>query len=210
MALEPLSWSARRGYCGIAWWIDGEGDRDDARIAFQNPRHGAATWLWIGLIGVASIALSRALACVTPFAALATLAAFTLPRREAAGVVLFVWLANQVVGFGLLHYPWTGSTIARGVAIGVAALGGLIAAWEVGRSRLATWIPLPAALAAAFAAYEAVLLGASLVLLSGPGVFAATIMVRILAVNAAAAGILFGAHRVAGWAGWSIGRAASV
>jgi hypothetical protein len=38
--------------------------------------------------------------------------------------VLFVWLANQAIGFGLLHYPWTASSFGWGVTIGVAALAG--------------------------------------------------------------------------------------
>jgi hypothetical protein len=63
------------------------------------------------LIVLASIALSRAFACAMPFTALATMAAFTLRRQEALAMVLFAWVANQAVGFGLMHYPWTSSTV---------------------------------------------------------------------------------------------------
>jgi hypothetical protein len=44
---------------------------------------GPATWLWVVLIGTASVALSRVFACAMPFAALAMLAPFTLRGREA-------------------------------------------------------------------------------------------------------------------------------
>ena len=71
-----------------------------------------AAWLWIALIGGGSIALSRAFACATPFAALATLAALTMGGRDAVLLVGFVWAANQAVGFGLLHYQAVGSVSA--------------------------------------------------------------------------------------------------
>ena len=32
------------------------------------------------------------------------------------------WLANQALGSGLLHYRWTGATLAWGMALGGAAV----------------------------------------------------------------------------------------
>jgi hypothetical protein len=172
-------------------------------LSSETQSGGPMTGLWIVLIGAASVALSRAFACATPFAALAMLAAFTLRGREASGLVLFVWLANQAIGFGLLHYPWTLSTVGWGVAIGVAALAGLIAASGVfRRGRLVTWVAVPLALVAAFSAYEAVLFAATWILPSASGVFASPVVLRIFAINAAAAFLLLGAHRLASLAGW--------
>ena len=145
------------------------------------------TWLWIALVGVASLALSRAFACATPFAALATLAAFTLAHRQAAALVLFVWLANQAIGFGLLHYPRDATTLAWGFAIGFASLAGLGAASAVAHgARRSPWAA-PLGLLAAFAAYELVLLGTSRLLSSGTGAFTAAIVLRLFAINAARA-----------------------
>jgi hypothetical protein len=171
---------------------------------------GPAIWLWVGLIGIASIVLSRAFACATPFAALATLAAFTLRGREAVALVLFVWVANQVVGFGLLHYPWTVPTLAWGAAIGVAALGGLGASREVARlTKPASWVAWPVALVAAFAAYEFILFATTWLLSSGSGAFAAMVVLRIFTINAVALGLLLGVHRLTSLAVWSKSQQAS-
>ena len=43
------------------------------------------------------IGFSFALACATPFAALATLAALNTPRRDLFALVGVAWLANQII-----------------------------------------------------------------------------------------------------------------
>ncbi len=167
-------------------------------LSFPSRTSGPAGWLWIGLIAAASILLSRAFACVTPFAALATLAAFTLDGRKSLVLVIFVWIANQTVGFGLLHYPCTASTIAWGVAIGIAALTGLAVARDVAhRVKLAPWGAILPGLVAAFGAYELVLAATTWLLPSGPGAFAPLVVLQVLAVNAAALALLLAAHALA-------------
>ena len=167
-------------------------------IAASRPNSGAWVWLWIGLVCVASIALSRAFACATPFAALATVAAFTLRGRDAIALVLSVWLVNQLVGFGLMHYPLLPSTFAWGAAIGVAALAALAAAGSLKQLRLPAAIALPLALLAAYGAYELALFGTSLLLASGPGAFAPAVVARLFAINAVAFGALLCADRLLG------------
>jgi hypothetical protein len=164
-------------------------------LQFPSRESGPATWLWIGMIGIASILLSRAFACATPFAALATLSAFTLRDREAFALIAFVWIANQLVGFGLLHYPWTPSTFGWGAAIGIAAFASLLAAREVARQVVTPlWGLIPLALTAAFAAYELVLYVFTSFLPAGPGAFASLVLLRIFAINAVAIGLLLTAH----------------
>ena len=65
----------------------------------------AVNALWIVLIVTSGTCLSTFFACATPFAALATLAALKLGRRDAITVIGLVWLANQVIGYGFLGYP---------------------------------------------------------------------------------------------------------
>ena len=167
-------------------------------IAFSRPSSTPAPWLWIGLVCVASLVLSRAFACATPFAALATVAAFTLRRRDALTLVLCVWLANQAVGFGLMHYPLRPSTFAWGAAIGIAALAALATACGLTRTRLPAVIALPLGLVAAYGAYELVLLATSWLLASSPGAFAPAVVARLFAINAAAFGALLCADRLLG------------
>ena len=132
------------------------------------------------LLTVSCALASFALACATPFAAFAVVAAAMLPMRPALLVVTGAWLVNQTIGFGVLHYPIDGSTIAWGFVIGAAALLSTAAASTVLR-----WLPqgrtplmLAIALVAAYAAYELALLAAT-PFLGGEGAFTAAIVTRI-------------------------------
>ena len=104
----------------------------------------SARAFWLGLLAIAGIGSSFFLACVTPFAAIATLAALNLGLLEGVAVVLGVWLATQAVGFGLLGYPLTLNCFAWGLAIGLSGLVGFAAARGLSSSqpvRLAVSLP---------------------------------------------------------------------
>jgi hypothetical protein len=91
--------------------------------------------LWLALLVSASVVFSLGLACAAPFTAFGAAAALTLSRRDALVLVMSVWLANQPVGFTLLHYPWTANAFAWGVALGVVAvLATLASQWVAKRS----------------------------------------------------------------------------
>jgi hypothetical protein len=128
---------------------------------------------------------SFALACATPFAAFAVVAAAMLPLRRALLVVTGAWLVNQSVGFGPLHYPVDGSTLAWGFVIGAAALVATAASSAVLRALPQGRPPLMLAitLVAAYAAYELVLLAAT-PFLGGEGAFTAAIVTRLGLVSA--------------------------
>ncbi len=158
--------------------------------------------LWVVGVIAASLGLSDAFACATPFAAVAAFGALTLRSRAAVVLTLGVWLGNQAIGFGLLHYPQDASTFAWGGAIGMAALAALAAARGSsaigGLPRLAA----PAvAFVAAFAAYELVLYAATSVLASGADAFAPDVVWRIFLDNAVALGLLMAARSVASLVG---------
>jgi hypothetical protein len=132
------------------------------------------------LLTVSCALASFALACATPFAAFAVVAAAMLPLRPALLVVTGAWLVNQSIGFGVLHYPIDGSTIAWGFAIGAAALvatafaSALLRVLPQGRTPLM----LAIAFVAAYAAFELVLLAVTPAL-GGEGAFTAAIVARI-------------------------------
>ncbi len=108
--------------------------------------------LWTALLATAASFGSYFFACVFPFAAVATVAALTLSRGQAMGLLTAVWAVNQIVGFTFLHYPpesWMlGGSLLAGALAGVYAAGLFRAPLLTPRSI--------AALAAAFVAYEAV------------------------------------------------------
>jgi len=129
----------------------------------------------------ASCALaSFAFACATPFAAFAVVAAAMLPLRPALLVVTGAWLVNQTIGFGALHYPIDGSTIAWGFVIGAATLLATAVASAVLRllPQDRTLLMLAITLAAAYGTYELALLAAT-PFLGGEGAFTAAIVTRI-------------------------------
>src|ERR1700756_3340390 len=91
-----------------------------SRLSPVESRH--APLFSFGLLTVSCALASFALACATPFAAFAVVAAAMLPLRPALLVVAGAWLVNQGIGFGALHYPVDGGTMLWGLAIGIAAL----------------------------------------------------------------------------------------
>lgn len=143
--------------------------------------------LWLALLVAASVAFSFGFACAVPFAAFGAIAALTLTRRDALLLIGAVWLANQVVGFTVLNYPWTASTFAWGVALGVVAVLATIVAQSIARhldGRGAAVVSL-AAFAGAFVTYEGGLFVVAAGLLGGTEDFVPAIVARILEINAA-------------------------
>lgn len=119
---------------------------------------GAAA-LWILLLTAACTATTLVLACSTPFAALAALAAAHMRRQDGVMLVVVAWLASQVIGFGVHHYAQDSKTLAWAFGIGMAAIASVLGAQAV-LDRLgdrSTGFRLAGALVAAFVAYNAVL-----------------------------------------------------
>ncbi len=142
--------------------------------------------VWLGLLVAISAAITVVFTCVTPFAAFAVIAAVTVSRRDAVMLAAALWLTNQVVGFGLLHYPWTASTFAWGGALGLAAVIGTLAALGAFR-RLGSLRPLArsaAAFLAAFVLYQVTLFTAAAAWLGGTDMFAPGIVSQMLLINA--------------------------
>ncbi len=144
--------------------------------------------LWLATLVAASVAFSLGLACAVPLAAFAALGALTLDRRMALLVIIGSVVANQIIGFTVLHYPRDAATIAWGPAflfVGITAT--LAAFWT--KHRCAGLHPMAAALAiftAAFAFYEGGFFLISLLTGSGLYAYAPAIVLRVFETNALA------------------------
>lgn len=163
------------------------------RCAFSDRLPGFDPWPAVLVLG--TTAASYALACVTPFAAIATAAAAFAGRREASALSAATWLANQLVGYLFLGYPPTADSFAWGAVIGLAALCATFTAGFVLQSaprRLG--LGLAAALLAAFATDEVVLFGASWFLPASPEAFALSVLVPLFATNLVALILLVAAR----------------
>jgi hypothetical protein len=163
----------------------------------------ARRWLWILLLTAASVFVTLGMACATPFAALATLAALHLSRRDGLALIGIAWLADQVVGYGLLGYPRTANSVAWGVILGVGALVALLSAQALAARVRARGAVLAgaAAFVGAFVAYQAVLVAATAVLASGAEAFSLPIAAWVLRVNLLSLAGLLMLYRLAVWIG---------
>src|SRR6185503_14343629 len=154
----------------------------------------ARRWLWILLLTAASVFVTLGMACATPFAALATLAALHMSRRDGLALIGIAWLADQAVGYGLLGYPRTANSVAWGVILGAGAFVALLAAQAlVGRLRDR------GAVLAGGVAYEGVLVAATAVLASGAETFSLPIVGWVLRVNLLSLLGLLILYRLAVW-----------
>jgi len=154
--------------------------------------------LWLALLVAASAAFSFVFACATPFAAFAAAAALTLSRRDALRLTVVVWLANQVLGYAVLKYPWTANSFAWGAVLGAAAVLTTVAArWVTLRLAGRSYGVLAlATLLAAFMVYEGVLFAVAVAWLGGTESFTPLIVGRIFSVNVVALIGLSALHRV--------------
>ena len=150
----------------------------------------ATPMLWVALIAAVSVGGSYVYACAAPFAAIGALAARKMDLATGLTLVVLAWIANQIVGYGLLGYPQTANSFAWGGAIGLGAVAALFAARMIGNLGWGTVVATIASFAVAFIAYEVTLYLASFGL-GGSDVFSFDIVARILGINAVAfAGIL--------------------
>ena len=142
--------------------------------------HRQAPLFCFALLSVSCALASFALACATPFAAFAVIAAAMLSLRPALLVVMSAWLVNQAIGFGALHYPVDTNTMLWGLAIGAAALAATAMSAVVLRASRQHRTPLALALAliGAYGAYELTLFAAT-PFLGGSAAFTAAIVTRL-------------------------------
>jgi hypothetical protein len=150
----------------------------------------ATPMLWVALIAALSVGGSYVYACAAPFAAIGALAARKMDLATGLTLVALTWIANQIVGYGLLGYPQTANSFAWGGAIGLGAVAALFAARMIENLGWGTVAATVASFAVAFIAYEATLYLASFGL-GGSDTFSFDIVARIFGINAVAfAGIL--------------------
>jgi hypothetical protein len=141
--------------------------------------------LWLALLIAASLGFTFGFACAVPFAAFGAVVALTLRQRDGLLLIVALWLVNQIVGFGFLHYPWDATTLVWGAILGgIAVLSTAAAQATVRRQGLV--MTAIASFAAAFVVYEGGLYLISATVMGGTEDFATGIVVRILEINAAA------------------------
>jgi len=112
-------------------------------------------WIWAAMLGVTTLSGTIIFACMMPFVAVATVTALSLPRTVGLSALSACWLGNQILGFGLLGYPWDGPTFAAGISLLVASVAAFFVAKPIAKD-MSGLRPFVAAVLA-FAAFECVL-----------------------------------------------------
>ena len=112
--------------------------------------------LWSAILGLVAALGSYGLACVFPFAAIAAIAAITLPTRQALALIGAVWGMNQIVGFTLLSYATGDHAAVWGLVIGAAAVLAYGAA-RVAAGATTSWLGWVGAIIASITAYQLVM-----------------------------------------------------
>jgi hypothetical protein len=153
--------------------------------------------LWIALVAALAVGGSLAFACAAPLAAIAALAALTMRRLEGVALVVTAWLANQLVGFGILGYPLDASTFGWGGAIAAAAVAGFLAAQWAVRRNVPSVFRFGLALVVSYAVYEIGLFAYGVMVGSSGAAFTPEIVARIFFINAIAFAGLLVLHRAA-------------
>lgn len=179
----------------------------DADFQIAHPSF-MASFIWTAVLTLAVVGVTVALSCVTPFAALAVALAGTVGLRASLRVMIGVWLANQLIGFGLFHFPRTPNTVLIGLVIGGAAVLATIAAWFVLKQMRSQplLLRLGVAFLASFAGYEVTLL-APVLLLGDLETFRPEIVAQLGFINAVSlAGMIALNEVLAAWCRPWLGR----
>lgn len=111
---------------------------------------------WPATLAFATLAGTVIFSCLMPFATIATFCAATMRRSTGLVTVIASWIANQMLGFGLLGYARDAMTVANGVSLLVAAMAAFGLAGLITRGRVSIMLLL--AMPIAFAAFQLVLL----------------------------------------------------
>lgn len=135
------------------------------------------------LLIAASVALTLGFACAVPLAAIAVVASLSFNRAGAAAVMIGVWLANQIIGFAVLHYPTDSGTLVWGVVLGGVALLSLAVANAVLTLRSGP-LAIVAAFVAGFVAYQGSILAVATLSGNDISYFTFEVLARVFAINA--------------------------
>lgn len=167
----------------------------DRNTGFLSAR--LATFIWVALIAALSVGGSLVFACAAPLVAIAALAGCKMERSSGLALVVAAWLSNQIVGYGVLHYPQTLESFAWGAAIGVAALVAYLSAYTTAKATALKILRLAAAFLIAFTAYELTLFIAGIPLGGSDEAFSMPVVSRIFEINLVSFVGLLILHRLA-------------
>jgi hypothetical protein len=157
-------------------------DLKDTR-SINSPRE----FIWLILLLLSSLVFTLGFACAAPLAAFGAIAAVAFSRRDALILCGAVWLVNQFVGYTILSYPWSVTSVSWGLILGGATIiASLSSRWIYRHSKTPYLFRSIAAFIAAFAVFEVSLYAVALFVLGGAQDFTADIVIRIFAINAGA------------------------
>jgi hypothetical protein len=164
--------------------------------------NSAREFIWLILLLLSSLVFTLGFSCATPLAAFGAIAAVAFSRRDALVLCGAVWFVNQIVGYAILRYPWSVTSVSWGLVLcGATIIASLSSGWINRHSKIPYLLRLVAAFITAFAVFEIALYAVALFVLGGVQDFTAGIVVRIFAINGGAFIGLLAVH----WLAVSVG-----
>ncbi|MBR0552186.1 hypothetical protein [Stakelama marina] len=151
--------------------------------------------LWPLTLAIFAVAGSMVFACMTPFVAVATVAAVTMDVRRGALTAMGCWLLNQASGYCLSGYPVDTYSIGWGAALGGGTMLSYLVARRMTGGEGATLVRTAIAAVAAYVAYEGALYLVALAF-GGLHTFTADIVLGLGLNNAVWLAALLAAHSV--------------
>jgi len=162
----------------------------------NTPESTLKTGLWIFLLTAAGILTTFALACATPVAAFAALAALYMRRNAAIALMAAVWGAGQIIGFGFLHFPHTAATFAWPGALLVCSLMTLEGGFLVTRFSAGPLVRATIVLLATMVVFKVAIYLFGTVLGGNASAFKPVYVFKYLWTNALTFIVLLGLHRI--------------
>lgn len=138
---------------------------------------------WLGSFVLAAALFGAGLTCAVPLVAFAAICALRQSRGYALLSVGLLWLAGELMGFTVLHFPLGAVALGWGALVGAALLAAAWAAGSVAR-RLPGATGIVAAFVTAFGLYECVLWTVSRMVGAAAGAFTAAILTQVFILNA--------------------------
>lgn len=157
--------------------------------------------LWALSLALFSALLTFKFACATPFAALAAIAALSLPRRVALSAIVGAWALNQFIGYGALDYPLENQSVLWGAMMGAATLLALLVAQRTAAAVAAPQPRAGAVLLASMTSYQLGLFALANLLADMVGGFSRAVVLEVSITNVLSFALMYATYRALNLAG---------
>jgi hypothetical protein len=153
----------------------------------MNHHHrSSASWgvrsAWLAAFLLTTVLFSMGLTCAVPLVAFGAICALRQSRTAALLFTATLWLATELIGFTLLHFPIGLAAFGWGALVGAALLAATVAASAIAR-RVPGAVGIAVTYLGAFGLYEGLLWGVSRAVGGARDAFTVGILTQVFVLN---------------------------